>query len=752
MVEPAGGVVSVIMPFFDAQEFIEESIQSVFAQTYERWELLLIDDGSRDGSTKIALEYADRYSGKVRCLEHPGRQNLGQAASRNLGYDYARGDYIATLDSDDLLYPNQLADQVRLLEENPTIGAVYGGTLVWRSWTGDPADRGDWVTVMGVEDNTLLTPPELATRYLRREATPPWTCSVLIRREAIERTGGCEVPAIPHFKVFLHYPVLATSRSWGKYRQHPHSIMGGKTDAVKDLEALEFFGWLAKHLRREGAGDRDLWKALNGRLWPYRHPFLHTALLHVHPLANTLAHLRWLALRKLPGQRGGEIVAHPNPMRIPDAGSGGGTTISWSAQGVEAVEVRVDAPDGPLFGRSPGSGSQQTGNWVTDGMVFYLQDASARGGLTADDTLATVKVRVAGPSSQGRIPLRDRLRFPQWRDAHPAAPGVDESSSGECRLRDEALAEWILEAHPGTIFEFAARGPELAMLVENEVREYVWSALAGAPIEAARKQLRKAAVRGIDICDGYKAVSWGRYDAAVFVSLGRIPNDLEILSEVSPGASVFLSCAASEKCGSARAFPTEQSVRDRFAGLLEILRVRTVAGHFIAHGVRKDRRYTARELRRMFFTKHRHYLKKQTEMQRFVARNLYGRVLEVGCWDGFLYPYLTCEKYTGVDMCREAIEEARREYPGKFFVSDWDDLSCSGDADSIYFNAVLSCQSDKTGTAGKYERLRPSRIVVQDLEEARIELPYRLRSSKSFYLDANEPERSQRRVVRVFDL
>jgi glycosyltransferase involved in cell wall biosynthesis len=752
MVKSGGGMVSVIMPFLNVEKFIEESVQSVFAQTYERWELLLVDDGSHDGSTKIALEYADRYPRKVRYLEHAGRQNLGQAASRNLGYDCARGDYIATLDSDDLLGPNQLEDQVRLLEDNPAVGAVYGGTLVWRSWTGNPADQADWVTEMGVADNALLMPPELATRFLRREATFPWTCSVLVRREAIEKTGGCEALSAPHFKVFLHYPVLATTRRWGKYRQHPHSIVGSKPAAVGNTEVLEFCEWLAEHLRKVGIGDSDLWKALNDRLWPYRHPLLHGALLHVDPLANKLAHLRWLGLGRIRGQRGGEIVAHPNPIRISDASSDGVTTISWSAQGVDAVEVRVDAPDGPLFGRSAASGSKQAGKWVLDGMVFYLQDAGSSGGLTAGNTLATVKIRVAGPSRQGRTLLRDRLRFPQWRDAHPTAPGVDESPSGKCRLRDEALAESILQTHPGRVFEFAARGPELAMLVENEVREYVWSALAGAPIEGARKLLRKAAVRGVDICDGYEAVPWGRYDAAVFVSLGRIPNDLEILSEVSPGASVFLSCAASEECGSARAFPAERSVRDRFAGLLEIVRIKTVDGHFILHGIRKDRRYTARELSRMFFSDHRHYLKKQPKMQKFVARNLYGKVLEVGCWDGFLYPYLRCEKYTGVDMCGEAIEEARREYPGEFFVSDWGDLSCPGDFDSIYFNAVLSCQADKTGTSVKYEKLRPSRIVVQETEDVRIDLPYRLRSSRSFYLEGREPERLRRRVVRVFDL
>src|SRR5262245_36560058 len=94
-------LVSVIIIFFDAEQFIKEAIESVFAQTYDAWELLLVDDGSTDGSPAIAERCAKRYSGKVRHLEHGGRQNRGMSASRNLGIANANGEYIAFLDADD---------------------------------------------------------------------------------------------------------------------------------------------------------------------------------------------------------------------------------------------------------------------------------------------------------------------------------------------------------------------------------------------------------------------------------------------------------------------------------------------------------------------------------------------------------------------------------------------------------------------------------------------------------------------------
>src|SRR6266542_3309857 len=105
-VMPPGLLVSVVVPFWNASAFLEEAIASVFAQTFQSWELLLIDDGSSDGSTEIAKRYAERFPGRVRYFEHERHANRGVAASRNLGVRHAKGPYIAFLDADDVWLPN----------------------------------------------------------------------------------------------------------------------------------------------------------------------------------------------------------------------------------------------------------------------------------------------------------------------------------------------------------------------------------------------------------------------------------------------------------------------------------------------------------------------------------------------------------------------------------------------------------------------------------------------------------------------
>ena len=88
------------------------------------------------------------------------------------------------------------------------------------------------------------------------------------------------------------------------------------------------------------------------------------------------------------------LTASPNPIPVTGNASVGMTTISWMAPSAEVVEVRVNSADGPLLVRSGSRGSAQTGLWVADGTTFYLQDVSGGKPLNAENTLATVVVRL----------------------------------------------------------------------------------------------------------------------------------------------------------------------------------------------------------------------------------------------------------------------------------------------------------------------------------------------------------------------
>src|SRR5215510_7816825 len=95
-------LVSVIMPAYNGERFIKQAIESVFAQTYPNWELIVVDDGSTDNTVQIISSFADSR------IVYIHQENRGQAAALNHGLGIARGKYITTLDVDDWLTPNSL--------------------------------------------------------------------------------------------------------------------------------------------------------------------------------------------------------------------------------------------------------------------------------------------------------------------------------------------------------------------------------------------------------------------------------------------------------------------------------------------------------------------------------------------------------------------------------------------------------------------------------------------------------------------
>lgn len=109
------GIVSIITPSWNCGKFVEETIQSILAQTYANWELLLQDDCSTDNTKEIVLAYAEKDARiKYAC----NAQNSGAAITRNNALKRAKGKWIAFLDSDDLWMPNKLEEQLKFMVDN----------------------------------------------------------------------------------------------------------------------------------------------------------------------------------------------------------------------------------------------------------------------------------------------------------------------------------------------------------------------------------------------------------------------------------------------------------------------------------------------------------------------------------------------------------------------------------------------------------------------------------------------------------
>jgi len=116
--------VSIGIPFLNARPFLADAVRSVFAQTHEDWELILMDDGSTDGSLDVVRLLDDE---RVRVVSDG--TNRGLCARLNQIAALARGKYLARMDADDLMHPERIERQVRLLDENPEIDVVDTATF-----------------------------------------------------------------------------------------------------------------------------------------------------------------------------------------------------------------------------------------------------------------------------------------------------------------------------------------------------------------------------------------------------------------------------------------------------------------------------------------------------------------------------------------------------------------------------------------------------------------------------------------------
>lgn len=248
-------LISVIMPAYNAGKYIRESIESVLHQTYQNWELIIVDDGSTD-NTRDVIECFVKDTKRIRCIE---QQNGKQGKARNAGIKNANGKLIAFLDADDLWYPNKLERQLSLLKKM-NVDVIFSCADQINS---KGEKTGCWEPSETCE---LFFGDDGLAYFFRRNIVNIFT--VLAKRDAIEKAGRFneepEIQNIEDYDLWLRMlqnecKFMLMNEILGAYRLHETQTLKGKPVVLKILKMLGAIKVKKKKMMKEKRKAMRLW-------------------------------------------------------------------------------------------------------------------------------------------------------------------------------------------------------------------------------------------------------------------------------------------------------------------------------------------------------------------------------------------------------------------------------------------------------------------------------------------------------------
>jgi glycosyltransferase involved in cell wall biosynthesis len=260
-------IVSVIICFLNPGAWLVDAVDSVINQSYQNWELILVDDGSRLSDSETALNYAEEYPAQIIYVDHEGHRNIGLTASRNKGITLARGTMIAFLDADDCWFKDKLVKQLNIFSKLPRAAMICEASRFWYSW--DQPQLNDPVVYIGAPEG-LYQPGELnKLLYPLGKGQPPCPTGIIIKKETLIRSGAFEEAFTGVYqlyedqaffaKMYINEVVYISAECNNSYRKHAGSMSGAAADPLIYGKVRNFFlNWLINYMQAKHIKDLQI--------------------------------------------------------------------------------------------------------------------------------------------------------------------------------------------------------------------------------------------------------------------------------------------------------------------------------------------------------------------------------------------------------------------------------------------------------------------------------------------------------------
>lgn len=239
-------LVSVCIASYNHAEYVGLAIESILAQTYKNYEIIVVDDGSSDNSLEILNSYAQKFSERVQVFTHENRENRGISITTNLAIEKSKGKYIALIGSDDIWEKNKLSLQIEVLEQNPRVGVVYSKAKTIDS-------RGKVIGAI-VGENFKKNRDQLA-QIMAKDFIPAPTA--VFRRECFDRLGGFDENLVCSdwemwLRILAHWEMAFVDEPLVLYRVHRRNTSLGINVEIDYQRKLDVFNSIAEKKEKIG--------------------------------------------------------------------------------------------------------------------------------------------------------------------------------------------------------------------------------------------------------------------------------------------------------------------------------------------------------------------------------------------------------------------------------------------------------------------------------------------------------------------
>ncbi len=234
--------ISVITASYNYENYIKETIQSIIDQTFQDWEMIIVDDGSKDNSVEVIKSYCEKYS-RIKLFQHENGENKGLITTVKLGIEKASGEWIVFVESDDTITPNYMEEKLKVAEQNPEIKFIFNDVNLFGEESAVKEMYEDYFIEFYETMDKIKTQKDYIKEFRKKNIVPTFSV-VMAKKEILEDLNYDSAVAqwVDYYlwsQLVAKYNFYYLPQKLTNWRMHKTSYNNKRTSSYKGVTFLD---------------------------------------------------------------------------------------------------------------------------------------------------------------------------------------------------------------------------------------------------------------------------------------------------------------------------------------------------------------------------------------------------------------------------------------------------------------------------------------------------------------------------------